>query len=256
MKTLATDLSDIQIQASVFRQDLPAVNTKLKQHGVLVIPGVCDAASLSKLNEEFETAMNAETPYIRKVDYSNGRAVTIRMQDIEPAVYPATAELFKGDIYDRFTKLYLGRDDVSANNVVYVVNDVVGTKHHANDLHFDIQRSLKFFVYLTDTTVKNGAFSCVPGSHKITAEMRMRLGRKLSYENRELSRQLPVREEDAIAIEGAAGSLIIFDTDVFHRAGIVTEGERRVMRGQSNFLDALNYPGEQVKKSFWKNLFS
>ena len=250
------NLADIQIERSLLENNMAAVAEKLRQYGVLVVPGMWDSETTTQLGREFESMLNSTAAYIRKVDYSNGRAVTVRMDGIEADVFPATSGLFRMAMFDRFTKLYLGREDVHANDSVYLVNDVVGTKHQANDLHFDIQRSLKFFVYLTDTTVKNGAFACVPGSHKIANEMRLRLGRKLNYDNRELSRQLPVKEEDAIALEGTAGSLIIFDTEVFHRAGVVTAGERRVMRGQSNFVDALNYPGEQGGgKSFLKKLF-
>jgi hypothetical protein len=252
----ATTLPEIQVSGNVLRDDVKAIAGRLSQYGVLVIPGLFNPDTVSRLHLEYEKLLNSSEAFVRKVDYSNGRAVTLNMVDIDVAKYPATGETFRLPYFDALTKLYLGRNDVFANKTVYVVNDVIGTKHHANDLHFDIQRSLKFFIYLTDTTTANGAFSCVPGSHKISSDLRLRHGKNLNYENRELSRQLPVKEEDAISIEGSAGSLIIFDTDVFHRAGIVTEGERRVMRGQSNFVDALNYPGEPVKKSFWKKLFS
>jgi len=40
-----------------------------------------------------------------------------------------------------------------------------------------------------------------------------------------------VKPEEIFSIEGPAGTLIIFSTDVFHRAGIVSEGQRHVMRG-------------------------
>jgi len=42
-------------------------------------------------------------------------------------------------------------------------------------------------------------------------------------------------------VEGKAGSLIIFDTQTWHKAGIVSSGERRVMRGHTR-------PKEEVVK--------
>jgi hypothetical protein len=66
-----------------------------------------------------------------------------------------------------------------------------------------------------------------------------------------MSRDLPAKESDIVSVDGPAGTLIIFDTDVFHRTGTVTEGERRVMRGQSNFIDELNNPNLSKKKKGW-----
>ena len=67
----------------------------------------------------------------------------------------------------------------------------------------------------------------------MTHLIRKRLGPAISYENRHLTRQLPMGESDALSIEGPADTLIIFDTDVFHQAGRMHEGERRVMRAHS-----------------------
>lgn len=252
----AIALSEIKIDRASVTDHVDAVAEKLRQYGVLVVPGMIDAATTAQLDKEYDALLEAPAPYVRKVDYSNGRAVTVKMDELDGAKFPGTTKFFRAPYFEKLTQVYLGQENVHANQTVYIVNDIVGNSHHANDLHFDVQRSLKFFIYLTDTTAENGAFSCVPGSHHISNKMRYDLGKKLNYENRELSRKLPVEEKDAIPIEGTAGTLIIFDTDVFHRAGYVTKGERRVMRGQSNFDEALNYPGEKREgKSFFAKLF-
>ena len=64
-------------------------------------------------------------------------------------------------------------------------------------------------------------------------KIRKKYGNKISYENRHLTRQLDYKKEQIIPIEGKAGDLIIFNTDVWHRAGIVKKGERKVMRGHT-----------------------
>ena len=113
------------------------------------------------------------------------------------------------------------------------MHELPGTQHNAQDLHFDVKKTLKFFLYLNDVTEANGAFSCVPGSHNKSEKIRNKYGNEISYENRHLTRQLAYNNEQVISVEGNAGDLILFNTDVWHRAGIVKEGERKVMRGHT-----------------------
>jgi hypothetical protein len=223
----------------------------LNKTGVVRIPGYFTAEAISALNQDFDQLLEMNSDGVRKIDYSNGRAVTVDLNLLNKDTFPSMFTTFRNDKFDAITKAYLKRPDVKANNSVYVVNDVVGTRHMANDLHFDVQRTLKFFVYLNDCKASNGAFACVPGSHMHTANVRIKEGDKVSYENRMMSRDLPASESDIISVDGDAGTLIIFDTDVFHRTGTVTVGERRVMRGQSNFIDELNNPNLIKKKTGW-----
>ena len=73
---------------------------------------------------------------------------------------------------------------------ILLLKMLLDPKHFANDLHYDVVNTLKFFLYLSDTKTSNGAFSCVPGSHILTREYRVKHGIKLNYENRYLTREL------------------------------------------------------------------
>lgn len=228
-------VSRITVQKKEFEGNRSSLIGKLKEQGVLVCRAFISPGQIEKLNAEFDEFLEKTQPYIQHVEYSNGKAVRVKTADLEKERYPETLQVYTSKLMQDITNEYFGKT-VKSNTGVYLVNDVVGTRHHANDLHFDVQRSLKFFIYLTDTSAKNGAFYCVPGSHKFTGQIRKKYGADISYENRELSRDLPVKDEDAVPLEGEAGTLIIFDTDVFHKAGTVSEGERRVMRGYSDFV--------------------
>jgi hypothetical protein len=197
--------------------------------------------------------MEFREPYIRKTEYSNGRAAHAAKKDLEGSPYQQTLHTFSAPFMERITNEFFGRQ-MKTNVIIYFVNDVVGTKHNANDLHFDVQRSLKFFIYLTDTTEENGAFFCVPGSNQKTAAIRKKYGSEISYDNRHLSRTASIGDKDALPIEGPAGTLIIFDTDVFHKAGFVSKGERRVMRGQSEYT-ILEGTGKKPASGFLGKLF-
>lgn len=214
----------------------PALLEKLRKTGVALIPAFCTAEELVKLNGEFDRFLLHQESWIVPFDYSNGNGVRILMKDIDKTLYPETDRVFSQPFMERMTQDYFNDKEVHANQGIYIVRDIVGNKHHANDMHFDVQRSLKFFIYLTDTTAENGAFYCLPGSQVESGKLRQKLGDKISYENRELSRELPAKDTDLVPMEGPAGTLIIFDTDVFHRAGFVKNGERRVMRAYSTFV--------------------
>jgi hypothetical protein len=247
-------MEKVAIRKETFLSDEAGAMRLLKSNGVTIIPAFYDSDKLKKLNSEFDRLLEAKEPWIKKMDYSNGRAVSVWTKDMEAGLYPETLKTFTDPLMQRITSAYLG-EKVRSNIGIYFVNDVVGTKHHANDLHFDVERSLKFFIYLTDTTKENGAFFCAPGSHLRSSEIRKKWKDKVSYGNREISRSLPVKEEEVIPLEGAAGTLIIFDTDVFHRAGFVDKGERRVMRGFSDIVSPSVGKSDQAGSSFLKRIF-
>lgn len=118
------------------------------------------------------------------------------------------------------------------NRDIFVAEDRPGSKHEALDLHFDVRPTFKFFLYLYDTTEENGAFTVAPGTHHETRRIREEHGNEINYANRHLSR--PINNfGNELSIELPAGSLVIFTTELFHRAGRVTKGRRCIMRSHS-----------------------
>ena len=160
-----------------------------------------------------------------------GSGVKIRLEQTQPHLQ-STYSFFKQDWMSQISDLFWQKQ-IEVNNSVYVMHELPGTEHIAQDLHFDVVKTLKFFLYLNDVTTTNGAFSCIPGSHKQSKQIRQKFGNEISYVNRHLTRQLDYKDDQIMPIEGKAGDLIIFNTDVWHRAGIVSKGERRVMRGHT-----------------------
>jgi hypothetical protein len=228
----------------------------IKNDGVVVITNFCKPNDLTKLKAEYQSILSGthqNSNWFENRPYSLGVAALLSKKDGMQKEYPATFDFFSQPMMQSITNTYLG-DGFHANQKIFVVKDVVGASHHANDLHFDVQRTLKFFLYLTDTNASNGAFRCVPGSHLETKNIRKNNSDKISYENREFSRMLPYGPEDAVSVDGKAGSLIIFDTDVFHQAGKVSVGERWVMRGQTDPVPSTVPKNNQKQQSFFQKL--
>ena len=102
------------------------------------------------------------------------------------------------------------------------------------DIHFDMLRSLKFMIYLSDVDKSSAAFRYCVGSHQDNHKLRNRfllMGGKLPKLPNVPG---PNEDHDLTDIEGPRGTLIVFDTDGFHSAGSLQEGkDRLIVRGRT-----------------------
>ena len=123
-------------------------------------------------------------------------------------------------------------------------------------VHFDRLQRFKFFLHVTDIPDESyGPFCAALGSHKITPELRKRspnpavpdgwrfgrdsgdageAGPNDDQRTEGLQNHFPDIEYELTPMTGPAGTLLIFDADVFHKGGTLGEGkERSVIRGHS-----------------------
>jgi hypothetical protein len=222
----------------------------LNQWGIVHIPSYLNSTQVSLLQNEFHVLLEHQEKWIRPIDYSLGAGVKFAHNEIDQARFPMTFNLFSSTFMQTITDRYLGQPNWF-NHEIFVVKDVVGSTHLAQDLHHDILPTLKFFLYLTDTTAQNGAFHCVPGSQTYTQSFQQQNREQGIRPERSQTRDLPLElAQKSIPIEGTAGTLI-FHTDVFHRAGNVLQGERWVMRAhsrRSSDMGALHPPEPKHRK--------
>jgi len=204
----------------------------LEKDGVLLLRPGAVAMDLAALRSEFARLLDGDHPGVRPIALDHGAGRVVERNQLEVDAFPEMQRTFTQPWMGILAERFWG-EFCEPNGVIYVMHEVVGTTHTAQDLHFDVLPTLKFFLYLTDTTEENGAFACVPGSHRQSLAIRSAHGRALTYAERAVTRELPVEERDVVSVEGEAGSVIIFSTEVFHRAGRVSRGERCVMRGHT-----------------------
>lgn len=218
------------------------ITVELNEKGVVKVENFFNHEVLCPEFQQYLIEPESEYALVR--DYDSGSAKLL-IKDKLPSD-SRTKQFFSQSLFSELLELYWPDQNLGCNHRIFVVKDVPGTKHIAQDLHFDVARTLKFFLYLTDTDEKNAAFKCVPGSHKwVMDNRRKKYKDKISYDNRHLSR-VPEFNDQAISMNGKAGDLIIFDTDTLHCAGQCSDGERWVMRGQS----------EDYKWEYKRSLFS
>ena len=203
----------------------------LGQHGIALIKSYLDTDRIESLIAEFESCKSLNGQWIRTLDYSVGQAYSIQRSGIDKQSLPTISDVFSAPALKEIMRRYLGETELF-NHEIFLCKDVVGSTHIAQDLHFDRIPSFKFFFYLRDTSDKNGAFYCVPGSHLWTRNFQARLRADHEKPSLEISRQIPddlIKRQ--IPVCAPAGSLIIFHTDTLHRTGHVQRNERLVMRG-------------------------
>lgn len=93
-------------------------------------------------------------------------------------------------------------------------------------LHFDEQHHLKFFFYLVDVDENCGPLTVCPKSHKKSEEIRQG-----SWSENKIEVGYPgiANDYEQIPIVGPAGSLIIFDTNCWHKGGQVEPDHERLI---------------------------
>lgn len=164
-------------------------------------------------------------------------------------------------IKELFLKLNGGVEKGFFNNI-YSTNDYKfdGNIGRNGYLHFDRNASLKYFLYLNDVTKDNGAFFIQPGSHKLGKELREKAwGKWIPTPNDSIIKKLLIKffgksfkevknrleidypelykPEKLIPVEGKAGTLIVFDSDIFHQGGKINKkGAERIVLRMHNYL--------------------
>ena len=115
---------------------------------------------------------------------------------------------------------------------VFLTHDYIADKMERNMwLHFDRLRSLKVMVYLSDVSEDSGAFSVVPESHKVGHFLRTGFKNVEGYENKKnrIKLDYPHLYEEPIKICGPKGTVIFFDSDIFHLGGKIKENNERIL---------------------------
>ena len=138
--------------------------------------------------------------------------------------------------YHRYCNEIISQLETSQNQLgeIYQTLDTPDSKHIAQDPHFDRFPTLKFMLYANDLTTESGAFCLSPGSHIWTKENFGAPNKRPSHGSKgwlNTTRSIPDPILNRIkAIEGAAGTIIIFDTDCIHHQGVVNANQANIIR--------------------------
>ncbi|MGD1844580.1 MAG: phytanoyl-CoA dioxygenase family protein [Salibacteraceae bacterium] len=248
MSTSAT-LRDLTIEVN-HPQLMQKTLQLLDEQGVMIIRNYLDASKLQSLIGEYEKLLELENNFVKVLPYPQGKGTNIDFSKLPTDQFPITTEVFNAAFMRKVTDAYLGTPN-HFNHEIFVARDEHHPHNALNDMHYDRLSTLKFFLYLNDIDASNGAFECVPGSHKLARQI-MDFYRKRGWKLVKLpNRKLPPHLDKGIPMAAPAGSLIVFTTDAYHRAGSVDPGKNRmIMRGHCR-PDPMPKYGPKLFSSQW-----
>jgi hypothetical protein len=205
----------------------------LEEYGVLIVKGFLGKPEVDALLKEYETVLQTNDKAIQDLNYPQGIGKRIEFNQLSKEKFPETVRTFNHPYMIKVAEQYLGIPN-HFNHEIYVARDEHEEINDLNMMHYDKLSTLKFFLYLNDIDRSNGAFEAVPRSHKIAQKI-MNFYSKRGKKIKNLpNRELPDTLNEGVAMEAPAGSLIVFTTDTYHRAGRVEKGKyRKIMRGHS-----------------------
>lgn len=214
-------------------RDVPAIIERLETDGVVLVPGYLEPEAIAGATCECRELFDRTPSWAHHEDYSVGQSVRMERRNIDPAAFPVISSAFARPELEAVMRTFFGEGYIFSRTV-YAILNIVGSTTHVQQPHYDKMRHLKSFVYLTDVGAANGPFHCIPGSHLLTREAQGENRRRHIVPTDEDARMLPPELADrGLPVLGEAGTLILFDSDILHYAGIVREGERLAIRSLS-----------------------
>ncbi|MEM6903140.1 MAG: phytanoyl-CoA dioxygenase family protein [Pseudomonadota bacterium] len=239
------DLNHVTVTGDISVDDIAA---RVHRDGIVILPEFITGPLLEQLNKEFDQIMAAPDNCAFQVDRKTGLVnVRTSIEIMQRAGMANTAALFSNAMMAEIAYAYYGTRDAKVNHQLFInLNEHSPTPHMEPPfaLHFDKREVFKFFIYLTDTTAENGAMRVAPGTVEANRALRqnaMASGVPLQQINNVIDEQAV----PSLPIEGPAGTMFIFTTDVAHGAGAVAPGQsRRIMRGHCHSQAMLQAMGQ------------
>lgn len=206
-------------------EDLDLMYETLKSDGVFVIPNYLNEKDNKQLSDEMLKRLEKS-----KRKYEFGKSY----RGDYSSIFNEDSPLKK--VYDvtwmkKLTKMYKPKS--SYGECVFSTHDYISTNKWERQawLHFDKQNSLKFFIYLTDVEEGCGALTVAPKTHILGRELRTKWSGSEYEKKRRLENtiQTELKNYEIQPIYQPKGSLIVFDTDTFHKGGVVNKNKNRLV---------------------------
>jgi hypothetical protein len=120
------------------------------------------------------------------------------------------------------------------NYDITVAFDTAKAVHSAQNPHYDRFTNLKFCIYLTNATIRNGPLCLAPGTAYFGKERKAEIRAHEKWPTADDTCAIPGDISDRLRpVTQPAGTLIVFDGDTVHRGMPLRSGHRIVVRARS-----------------------
>jgi len=217
--------------------------------GVTVMENYCTPQECQLLMAELDRLLRDYEPAIVR-DECNSDSRAYGADQVSDPIHKYYADPFITGI----GRAYMGADlqnfFTMANKVVPVPGNVgSGGGWHRDTVH---ERQFKSILYLTDVTEETGAFTYLPGSHRLSdlfktiAFAGIRYA-QYQYTDAEIDRIVQKSGVEPKTISGKAGSLILVDSSGIHRGRPILTGVRYAMANYFYDPDTIRRMRERKK---------
>lgn len=234
--------------------DSASIINAVKADGIVVLDQFFDEKKLSALNAEFSRLFDMSVDGVKthhKSDYLDAKHID--PQKLNKTKFPVLTRLADDPLLRKTAEGYFQKPIIYPHKIFATLS--TGTGEPVQKLpfvaHTDRFQMFKYMIYLHDVTAENGAMAVAPGKQKEMALKRLEWIRSgKAYTAR--PNIIPEYDSHLIPVEARGGSVLVFDTDVPHKAGRTIPGEqRRALRidivcpsyagtnGKRNLLDLL-----------------
>lgn len=201
------------------------VAEQVRERGAVCFPGFFPQATVAAVRSEALALLDTPVNGVKAEPNPGGAGVRIEPALLMGSLVPGIAAVLRSDFFQQIARGYDPKSSFCFDAVI--THDRIPCK--LTDVHYDSRRALKFMIYLSDVRRENAAFRYAYGTHRANREARHRFllaGGKLA----DLPNVPGPSERLELAdIEGPAGTLIVFDTDGFHSAGLLGPGKERLL---------------------------
>lgn len=200
----------------------------LRVHGIAVLPDFLDTATVAEMKGAIDKAMRDKRYYHAPGKFAfqqepENLAEIGRLNMIDPTMSsPAFIKFALNPAIRNVIDAYLGIDSVLAGIAAYRTQRTTQHPKGAFHWHYDnAYLQVKAIAYLTDVTVDDGPFAYIPNTWK----------RRLVSANYDETR---IADEDVapgsiVNCVAKAGTVLIVDTQIIHRATPNLNGDRDVV---------------------------
>lgn len=223
--------------------DKNKVIAELNNNGFFFVPSLFNNDTMKVINDEFDKLISDKSYENSAENFKNVTQLRLSQIELLDKKLLYFYSFFSNKSLKKIISSYF-RTNHKYNHQIFFQKTNLTNKPPANEIHFDKLHQIKIWIFVNSVDENNGPIELFLGSHKENKEKRLNFYEKQDF-NSELNNINQYKHSKGTKMTGPMGSVLIFDSDLFHRASPVNEGKRLIARSHSMLTTTLNFRNRQ-----------